>query len=267
MKSKRLIVILSVLVFLTVLIVINSTLFTLQSISINWLTTKHQLESIKDYQIVENVEKGQNIFLVQKDDIASKLEKDFPYIRVISIETKFPNKLVVHSAERESLYAIKISDREYAIIDERGKVLSLSNGSIFEGPEGNLGTRPIVVEFQSLSIKVADFVVGESVKSSYIQKLLSNMSRSLRESRYTPTTSKGVIRHIDIVSQGETTEVNIKTRSGTTLTIFDFEEHTTDKLLLAFERYNYFHSQGDVDCTIEVWFSLDLNSVVANVVW
>ena len=69
MKSKRLIVLLSILIFITVLVVINSTLFTLQTVSINWLTTKYHLEAVKDYQIVEDVRIGQNIFLIKKDNI------------------------------------------------------------------------------------------------------------------------------------------------------------------------------------------------------
>ena len=267
MKSKRLIIILGVLVFLTVLIVINSTLFTLQSISINWLTSKYQLQAVKDYEIIEDIDLGQSIFLVQKDEISTKLEKTYPYLRVVSIETKFPNKIVVHSAERESLYAVKLSDREYAILDERGKVLSLSNGSIFEGSEAQLGTRPILINFQSLSVKIEDFQVGEGVKSSYIEGLLSSLSHSLRESSYTPTTSKGVIRSIDVVSQGETSEISIQTRNGMVLTINAIEEHTTNKLLLAFERYNALHNQGVVDCTIEVWFCENTNSIVADIVW
>jgi len=267
MKSKRLIVILSVLIFLTVLIVINSTLFTLQSVSVNWLTSKYNLQNVKDYEITENVKLGQNIFLVQKDEIIAELEKSYPYIRVVSIETKFPNKLVVHSAERESLYAVKLTSSEYAVLDERGKVLALSNGSIFEGSEADLGTRPILVNFQSLAIRVEDFVVGENVKSSYISSLLSSLSHSLRESSYTPTTSKGVIRSIDVVSQGETSEISIKTRNGMSLVINEIEEYTTSKLLLAFDRYNALHNQGMVDCTIEVWYCEETSSVMANIVW
>jgi len=266
MKSKRLIIILGVLGFLTVLIVINSTLFTLQSVSINWLTTKYQLQNIKDYQIVEDIDLGQSIFLVQKDEITSQLEKDYPYLRVVSIETKFPNKIVVHGAERESLYAVKLSDSEYAVLDERGKVLSLSNGSIFEGSEAQLGTRPILINFQSVSMKIEDFQVGESVKSKYIEGMLSSISYSLRETNYTPTTSKGIIRSIDVVSQGDTSEISIKARNGMVLAINAIEEQTTDKLLLAFERYNTLHNLGDVDCTIEVWYCEELDSIVADVI-
>ena len=267
MKNKRLIVILGVLVFLTVLIVVNSTIFTLQSVSINWLTTKYELENIKDYQITEDVETGQSIFLVKKDQIASHLEKQYPYLRIVGIETKFPNKIVIHSAERECLYAIKLSDSEYAIIDELGKVLKLSNGSIFEGSEADLGTRPIVINFKSMSLNLKDFVVGEYVGSSYIEYILSSLSQSLRETSYTPTTSKGVIKSIDVVSQGLTSEVSIQTRNGMVLTIHEIEQLTTDKLLLAFERYNALHSEGFVDCEIEVWYSENDGNIIADVLW
>lgn len=255
MKNKRLIVLLCVLAFLTVLVVINSTLFTLQSISINWLTTKCELVSVKDYDIVDKVSKGGSIFLVDKDEIGKTLEKKYPYLRVVSIETKFPNKLVIHSAERESLYAVKMSDTEYSIIDEKGKVLSSSNGSIFDGTEGDLGAKPIIVGFDRISISERDFVVGENVKQEYIQKLLSVLSYSLRESSYTPTTSKGVLDSIDVELQGETSRIRLNTRNGMILDIDDFENKTTDKLLLAFARYNTLQAQGVVQCTIKVFES------------
>ncbi|MGN0960894.1 MAG: cell division protein FtsQ/DivIB [Christensenellales bacterium] len=266
MKSKRLIVILCVLAFLTVLIVINSTLFTLQSVSVNWLTTKYELQSVKDYEIADEISKGQSIFLIKKDELSTKLEKDFPYLRVVSIETKFPNKLVIHSAERESLYAVKLSDTEYAILDERGKVLSLSNDSIFAGSEGDLGTKPIRVTFESLSLNLKDFVVGENVGSNYIKNLLTTLSYSLRETSYTPTTSKGVFKCIDVISQGSTSEINMQTRNGMVLKIKNFENFTTDKLLLAFARYNTLHNDGVVSCTIEV-FETELGQIYAREIW
>ena len=62
MKNKKLIGLLIVLAFITVLVVLNSTLFTLQSISVNWLTTKCELETLKDYTMVDSIEKGESIF-------------------------------------------------------------------------------------------------------------------------------------------------------------------------------------------------------------
>lgn len=266
MKSKRLIVMLCVLAFLTVLIVINSTIFTLQSVDVNWLTTKYELQSVKDYEIADEISKGQSIFLVKKDEIIEKLEKDYPYLRVVSIETKFPNKLVIHSAERESFYAVKLSDTEYAVLDEMGKVLTIANDSIFAGSEGDLGTKPIRVSFDSISLNLKDFEVGKAVGSAYIQKLLSSLSRSLRETSYTPTTSKGVFRYIDVVSQGNTSEISMQTRSGMAIKIKEFENYTTDKFLLAFSRYNTLHNESVVSCTIEVWDDAN-GKIYAREVW
>ena len=46
-----------------------------------------------------------------------------------------------------------------------------------------------------------------------------------------------------------------------------FEDYTTAKLLLAFERYNCLHNDGVVDATIEVWHNESSNSVYAEIIW
>lgn len=251
MKSKKLVVFLVILIFLAVLIVLNSTLFTLQSISINWLTTKYELESIKDYTMIESVKTGDSIFLLKKDEIKSGLEKKYPYLRVVSIETKFPNKIVIHSAERESMFAIKLSDNEYAIVDELGKVLSLTTSSIFAGSE--LSAKPIKVYFNSMSINPNEFAQGENIKNDTIITLLSQISKSLRESQYIPTTSKRNLVSIDIVNVGDGVEIYFQTRNGMRIVLKDGLVYTTEKFILGLERYNYFHQEGVISGDIVVW--------------
>ena len=89
------------------------------------------------------------------------------------------------------------------------------------------------------------------------------MSYSLRETSYTPSTSKGVLKSISVVSQGDKSAVSIKTRNGMVMCIDKFEDYTTAKLLLAFERYNYLHNDGVVDATIEVWHNTTTNQILA----
>ena len=253
MKSKKLIVFLIVLAFLTVLIVLNSTLFTLQKINVNWLTTKYYLENVKDYNIVEKIETGESIFLIKKNEIAKTLEKEYPYLRVVSIETKFPNKIVIHSAERETMFAVCLSDNEYAIVDELGKVLNLSDSSIFVGSE--LGAKPIKVYLHGIPLNPQDYVVGEEIKNKNVIDLLVQISKSLRESNYIPTTSKGVFTSIDITAKGESSEIFFKTRNGLSIVLQDAMESTTDKFLLGLERYNYFHQEGVVEGSVIVWYN------------
>ncbi|MBQ7351670.1 MAG: FtsQ-type POTRA domain-containing protein [Clostridia bacterium] len=270
MKNKRLIVLLSVLAFITVLVVINSTLFTLQNISINWLTTKSELQKFKDYDLVGDIHKGQSIFLLDKSEMSANLEKEFPYLNVVSIETKFPNKIVVHSAERESLYAVCLSSDTYAILDEKGKVLDkISGKELNANSEGGLRPRPIVTNFSG-TLNPEDFEVGEFVKRPDIGSMINSLSTSLREAGYNPTTSKGVLSAIDINSSSteyDSSLVVMKTRSGISLSVLRFEELLTDKIMHAFYQYNQLHNQGAVDCEIIVWYNSGPNLIESDIKW
>lgn len=263
MKSKKLIVFISILSVLLVLVILNSTVFTLQYVDINWLTTKNEMKNYKDYDIVDSVSTGGNIFLVKKDTISEKLEKKYYYLRVVGIETKFPNKIVLHCAEREPMYAVDIGDGKYAVLDEVGKVLRIANSSIFADSDLDLGARPIRVKFEGFALSADNFVLGEIVKVDRVANLLNNLSYTLRESNYMPTTSKGVFNNISIVSSGETSEINLQTRNGMLMKLIDAEDYTTDKFLLALERYNTYHKDGVVEGTIEVWYNENIGKIFA----
>ncbi len=264
MKSKKLIVFITILSVLTVLVVLNSTIFTLQTVDINWLTTKNEMRNYKDYDIVDSVGKGGSIFLVKKGIITEKLEKKYYYINVVSIETKFPNRIVLHCAEREPMYAVDIGDGKYAVLDETGKVLRISNSSIFAESDLDLGARPIRVKFDGFAISADNFVLGEMVKADRVAKILDNLSYTLRESNYMPTTSKGVFKHINIVASGDNnSEINLQTRNGMLMRLKNAEDYTTDKFLLALGLYNEKHQDGVVDGTIEAWYNETMGKVLA----
>lgn len=264
MKNKRLVVILSILAFLTVLVVLNSTVFTLQKVSVNWLTTRNELVG-KDDSIVSSVSTGVNIFLVDKNKISEDLEKKNPYLRVVGIETKFPNKIVIHTAERESLYAVELSENGasyYMILDEKGKALRRTNSSIFAVGAG-LGARPIRISFEGVGVDANNYVEGENIKDEELRGMLSNLSYTLREAGHTPTTSKGLFSRISIVYAGGEKEIILTTRNGMKICLKDAENLTTDKLLLGLSVYDDNQQNGVVDGTITVWYSEKENKVMA----
>lgn len=61
---------------------------------------------------------------------------------------------------------------------------------------------------------------------------------------------------------GENVEISMQTRSGMVIELKDALKLTTDKFLLGLSQYNYFHGQGVVEGTLEVWFSEAINKVV-----
>lgn len=261
MKNKKLVGFLIVLIFLAVLIVVNSTLFTLQKINVNWLTSKCNI-TMKDYDLVEDVKKGESIFLVNKTKIASALESKEPYLRVVSIETKFPNKLVIHSAERESLYAIHITDDDYAIVDELGKVLDRCNSSIFAGSE--IEVKPIKVYLDDfVNISLNDLQEGQMINNTFVVNTLTQISKSLRESNYQPTTSKGVFTSLQIINNGDDIELLFKTRSGLGIEIKNALKCTTDMLLLGLNRYNALYADGVITGRVVVEYNTVLSEPIA----
>lgn len=270
MKNKRLIILFSFLVFFIVLIVLSSTLFTLQNVTINWMTDKYQLKNIKDYDLTSKVSLGESIFLINKDDISNKLEKKYPYLRVVGVETKFPNKIIVHTAEREELFAIKKSNGDYAILDEFGKILNsdMSSSKFVELANSSLGGAPIEVDL-NMTIQDGDLVEGEFIKSVSVKNLLSNLAYSFRQASYIPATSKGVFKYIKVemsinIDTNEKEDIiNIQTRRGIVIKLKDAKNHTTDKLLLGLSTYNEMHKDGDVNGTITVFYSDKLDKEVA----
>ena len=195
---------------------------------------------------------GESIFLINKNEIVGELEKKYPFMRVVSIETKFPNKLVIHSAERESLFAVELSNNEFAIIDGMGKVLKYTNSSIFAGHD--LGTKPIKLYFgNSISINPEHFVIGENVKEIKIVSLVNQISKALLESGYSPTTSKGVFTSISVDTTVEGSTVNMQTRNDMIIKLNNAEQFMTDKLLLGLQLYNTWQQQGAVSGIVDVW--------------
>ena len=155
----------------------------------------------------------------------------------------------------------KISDNEYAIIDELGKVLSLNTSSIFAGSE--LSAKPIKVFFNSVQINPSEFARGENIKNEAMVTLLSQIAQSLRESNYIPTTSKRNIMSIDVTSLGESVEIYFQTRNGIRIILKDALDMTTNKFLLGLDRYNSFHQEGVIGGDIIVWQDNASNKIYA----
>jgi len=111
---------------LSFVVILCFTLFRVNKVSLNFrnettifASNQSQKDAIKSAKINYNIP----IFAVNKNKIKENIESENYYIKVINIETVFPNKLIVHCVEREELYYIK-SDEMYFVCDSEFKVLS-----------------------------------------------------------------------------------------------------------------------------------------------
>ena len=278
MKSKRLVVLMVILCFVVLLVVLSSTVFTLQSVSLNWLTTRSLLAEDDLDSLTSNIKVpiGESVFLFKKSDLKEELEKNNPYLQVVSIETVFPNRAVVHVAERRQLYAIKISQENYIVLDKYLKILNITSADdLFAISEGN---RPAIVEIQDENINInvgenktvrveisasgiieetKQFAVGDFLDIENIDDSLKSLTESLLEANYKDQSIRGFISKISL-NLNSNEEINIETRCGIAISLKACNEDLTTKLLTGIGAYEklrnepYFATTG----TISVFKSL-----------
>ncbi len=248
MKNKRLIILLSIFAFLTLVVILCSTLFTLRSVSFSWKSAKVYLQKYSDATIAESVDLGDSIFLLNKSKMTAKLESKYPYLRVIKIETKFPNKVVVHVVERDSVYAVKLTDK-YALIDEDNKVLQyVTAEGLASWDDKTMGVKPIVATVYNngaeYNLKESDFALGQIASVKRVTPLLKNMADTLKKYGY-PSNSllKGFADTIN-VNIAYQSDATIHTKYGLNIVIKDCYTNLTNKIALA---YSVFEAQRELN--------------------
>lgn len=243
MKNARLFIILGVFVFLTTLIILCSTVFTLNTIDLGWLSTTKVLSDKTDKDIIDSGEFnfGESVFLLKKDKYKHNLEKNNPYLKVIGLELKFPNQLKVTVSEREELYVIKVANENsnsgysYVYLDYDLKVLKITDTQVVANQQN-----PAIVTLDGLNYSVNDFELGEFINTP-VNTTLKSIGYMLTSAGYTNTLYKALIKSIDVDYNINTT-INIATTYGLNLKLLKAEQNTSQKMLKALSVYEYYHN-------------------------
>lgn len=198
LKHKKLIISLGVILGVVLIIVIlNFTLFALKSVEIDFknesnIFTEESKESIANNDVIK---KGTSIFALSKKNITNTLEKDNPYLKVINIETVFPNKIIIHCAQREETYAVKASDTKYFICDSEFKVLNIATS--FYNEQYN----PILFTgLENLIVNTNRVNAGEFLEFSSESEILNSIGTSLLMNNKTVSMQRGLIQSIELTS-------------------------------------------------------------------
>ena len=245
MKNARLLVILGVFVFLTAIIVLGSTVFTLNTVEIGWLSTTKVLSATSDSKLIESAEfeKGESVFLLDKEKYRNKLEQNNPYIKVINLEIKFPNKLKVTVVEREELYVLKVvntksySGYSYVYLDYDLKVLKITDSEVVANQQN---PAILTIDGPGVNYTVNDFEAGEFTDLP-VKEMLKSIGSMLSSTGYTNNLTKALLKTINVHHDVSTT-VNIKTTYGLNLKLINATHKTSQKMLEALSVYEYYHN-------------------------
>lgn len=194
MKHKKLIIILSCTIFtLLLFVILLFTLFRLNKVELNF---KNQTTIFSTQEMQENIIKTGKfsyslpIFSANKKQIIKRLENENSYLKVINIETVFPNKLVVHCAEREELFTIKIGDNLYYTVDEDLKILTTSTS--FNSTQ----TNSIYLENVEVLDKTAK--AGEFLHLYNAEEIIKNISTAFAYNNKTIADVKAMFKSIKV---------------------------------------------------------------------
>ena len=175
-KHKKLIIVLSVIVALLItLIVLMFTLFSLKNVEIEFETGNKIITNEMQSQIISEIDLGGTVFFKNKDEMTSKIEKKYPYVKVINIETIMPNKFIIHIAERQEIYAITSLNRT-CYLDNELKVLRIEEESFV-----STSTNAIKLDLFGLDFDLSAFSEGQFFDISELTINSSNKSINLGE--------------------------------------------------------------------------------------
>ena len=266
MKSKKFVILISILLSITLIIVLASTIFTLKTISFNFLNQRSVLVSSSSDDYLKDIKApyGESIFLINKTELTSQLEKNNAYLEVVSIETTFPNNIVVHSAEREELYAIKFSDNNYAITDKSLKILRFCDNA-YLSRAGYISPIVVNIGYDDVDIDSKGYSLCDFIMEEHVTDILLSLSNAFMRTGYDVTTLKGFATSINLRESGSfvgsdgsydlvfTKTVEISTKYGIKLSINDAYNNLDQKLSLALVAYEKEHDKHNTTGEILVY--------------
>jgi len=226
-KNCRIAIIVAIIAFVALLVVLASTIFCVKQVQIVWYKTPSDtLSAIKDSDFLEKsgVENC-SVFLLDRERAVNTLENTYPDVRIINVEVVYPNILKVHAVEREKVYAIKVKDNKFAIVDEYFKVLEVVDS--FDSTKSNAVYINTDLA-QDLAVKRADSIniLGKTVWNNIYNAFLE-LERDLNEFRA-------------IVADGELTEdsLTINTHQGVVIELEKPFSNTRAKMRLALNTFD-----------------------------
>lgn len=84
--------------------------------------------SAEEIESLSGVSKGDNLFSINKKQVAKKIEEN-PYIASVEISRALPNTLKIKVNERAERYAVQYVEGKFAILDGQGYILAIDETS------------------------------------------------------------------------------------------------------------------------------------------
>jgi hypothetical protein len=158
MTKKTLTILLTVLLFLSIVLLGSCTVFRVDEVAINATVISEEAKADAE-QLKEDLTdayKQKNIFSVEKEDVEAIAEK-YPCFQVISFKKYYPDKIVIGITEQAEVYAVEKEEGGYYLLSESGMVIAER-----ETPENRLdGAGNVLIKGLSIAGERGSLVGGD----------------------------------------------------------------------------------------------------------
>ena len=129
-KKAKIITISIVLSILALILILFGAVFCLYKQDVVFIGDRSSTIDITNEEIIESagLKKGRPIFSLDKETAINNIERTYPYLKVIQINTVSAIRIEISVRERyEMYYTYSDSTKKYYVLDEELKVLRISN--------------------------------------------------------------------------------------------------------------------------------------------
>ncbi len=233
-RKKWLIILLTVLVFLSSTVLGVSSVYRIDEVLVEAKTiSSFAEEEAEDLQerLLDAYKKQFTPFA--KEEEAYAVVEDFPYFRITKIEKSYPNRIIVRVTEDDEVYAVADGNEEgkYCILNKEGTVLGVredyANRSDATGKAQN-----VLIKGVSVSGKKGETLTGDD-ELSYLFNVCAKMDDLLNGIRRN-------IVSVEKIRQGsseKTVTLKLTTYEGVCIYIQNPSEKAEEKATAAVEAY------------------------------
>ena len=231
--NGRIIVFIAIIAVIVVFVILNMTVFTVQHITV---LNKVESQVIDKDEIIKDsgIDLGSNIFLLSESKTISSIEKQNPYVEVISIERSFPNKVLIHVSMRTPLMAVHIQNSNlYALIDASLKILEI----VDEYSALYLSSTKVI------GIEITDPIIGGVLyQTNDVNGRLAGIGYVAEKEKLEGSAFLNFFESVTFAGN-EGSIIYIKVRSGVTICLNGIND-TQSKLRFALEEYRALGEQN-----------------------
>ena len=238
MKYKKLLIFVTSLIFLVTLVVSFVTIFKVAEIELHVVEIENSNVELKEscVNVLENY-KNKNLIFIKKSNVENELKSTSGYVKVVSLEKAYPNRLVISVEEREEAYAVKAGDK-YAVLDKDFNVLAVKNENV-----NNLNKANVEIKSDLSNYDESLLVVGGAFKlyDDSSTAILNTISPKIVEMR---ENLKSIF--VNVKSDGQDNRfIRLTFVEGLEIEIDKVDEYTLEKLEKAFDYYKNSSNKGD----------------------